>query len=60
MHEGMTDLVQLMSSLIDSSGKILVDGVFDDVREVTVDEEKLYDDIEFNLEDYKVSSRSVT
>lgn len=53
MHEGMTDLVQLMASLIDSSGKILVDGVFDDVREVTVDEEKLYDDIEFNLEDYK-------
>ena len=35
VHESMIDLVQLMSSLIDSQGKILVPGIMDDVAPVT-------------------------
>ena len=57
MHEGMTDLVHLMSSLVDTQGKILVDGVMKDVRTVTPEEESLYGDIEFNLEEYKEESK---
>ena len=43
-----------MSTLVDSSGKILVDGIMDDVKPVTKEEEALYDNIDFSLEDYKV------
>jgi hypothetical protein len=50
----MTDLVQLMATLVDSQGKILVDGIMDDVAPVTPEEEALYEQIEFNLEEYKV------
>jgi len=50
----MTDLVQLMATLVDSQGNILVDGIMDDVKPVTREEEALYEDIEFDLEDYKV------
>ena len=57
VHEGMTDLVQLMASLVDSSGKILVDGVMDDVAEVSEEESALYDSIEFDMEAYKEESK---
>ena len=52
VHEGMTDLVHLMASLVDSSGKILVDGVMKDVDPVTEEEKKIYEGIDFNLDDY--------
>ena len=53
VHEAMTDLVRLMGSLVDSSGKILVDGVMDDVAPVTPEEEALYAPIEFDTEEFK-------
>jgi nonspecific dipeptidase len=53
VHESMTDLVHLMSSLIDSSGKILVPGILDDVAPVTLEEDALYDGISFDCEAYK-------
>ena len=57
IHEGMTDLVHLMSSLVEpGTGKILVDGVYDDVLEMTEDESKLYTNIEFDVEEYKKES----
>jgi len=56
MHEGMVDLVHLMSSLVDSNGKILVEGVMDDVVEVTPEEEALYTDIDFDIEEFKKES----
>jgi nonspecific dipeptidase len=52
VHEAMTDLIAILATLVDSSGKILVDGVMDSVQEVTSEEEALYDDIDFNLEAY--------
>ena len=51
----MIDLVQLMSTLVDNKGNILVKGVMDDVVPLTKEEEELYEPIDFNLEDYKVS-----
>ena len=53
VHESMTDLIQLMSTLVNSQGKILVEGIMDTVKEVTNDEEELYKTIEFDLESYK-------
>ena len=52
VHEGMSDLIPLMASLVDNTGKILVDGVMKDVAPVTEDEKKIYEKIDFSLEDY--------
>jgi acetylornithine deacetylase/succinyl-diaminopimelate desuccinylase-like protein len=49
----MTDLVGLMGTLVDTNGKILVEGVMDDVAPVTPKEEALYESIEFSVEDFK-------
>ncbi|KAK3511792.1 hypothetical protein QTP70_023190 [Hemibagrus guttatus] len=52
VHEAMTDLITLMGSLVDKKGKILVPGMYDSVAELTEHEKKLYEKIEFDLEDY--------
>jgi nonspecific dipeptidase len=57
VHEAMTDLVRLMSTLVDTDGKILVEGIMDDVKPVTSEEEALYEAIEFNVEEYKDESK---
>jgi nonspecific dipeptidase len=57
IHESMTDLIKLLSTLVDSSGKILVDGVMDDVSEVTPEEEALYDALDFDIEAFKEEAR---
>lgn len=59
VHEAMTDLVQLMASLVDSSGKILVDGVMDSVKPVTPEESALYEPIAFDIEAYKKENKIV-
>ncbi|XP_005990781.1 beta-Ala-His dipeptidase [Latimeria chalumnae] len=53
VHEAMSDLIALLDSLSDSSGKILVPGISDAVAPLTDEEEKLYEGIEFNLEHFK-------
>lgn len=53
----MTDLIKLMSTLVDSNGKILVEGVMDSVKPVTKEEEALYDTIEFNVEEFKEENK---
>lgn len=53
VHEAMIDLVRLMGSLVDPDGKILVDGVMKDVAAVTEEEEKMYETIDFDPEEYK-------
>ena len=60
MHEAMTDVIKLMSTLVDSSGKILVEGVMDDVAPVTAEEEALYDTIDFNLDSFRKEVRPVS
>lgn len=53
VHEAMVDLMYLMSQLVDAQGKILVPGIMDQVKPVTPEEEALYKDIDFDVEDYK-------
>ncbi len=45
----MSDLVALMSSLVDSKGKLLVPGIYDKVATVTEEEAKLYEPIDFDM-----------
>lgn len=53
VHEAMTDLVQLMGSVVATSGKILVPGVYDDVDPLTEKEAAIYPTIDFDMENYK-------
>lgn len=53
VHEPMTDLVQLMASLVDSKGSILVPGVMDSVAPLTETERKLYEGVDFHLDSHK-------
>jgi acetylornithine deacetylase/succinyl-diaminopimelate desuccinylase-like protein len=57
VNEAMTDLVQLLASLIDSQGNILIDGIMDDVAPVTDDEVRMYRTIDFDLTEYKAENR---
>jgi cytosolic nonspecific dipeptidase len=61
VHEAMTDLIALMGTLVESStGKILVDGVMDDVRPVTADEEALYDVLDFDVQEFANENKIIT
>lgn len=42
----------LSGSLVDKKGKILIPGIYDAVAPVTEEEHKLYDKIDFDLEEY--------
>jgi hypothetical protein len=44
----MTDLVAIMSTLVDGQGRILIDGVYDDVAPLLPEEEQLYQRITFD------------
>ena len=46
-HEGMTDLIALLNTLVDSKGRILIPGIYDTVANLTEEERKLYDSIDF-------------
>jgi len=59
VHEAMTDVIHLMASLVNSQGSILVDGIMDDVKPVTPEEEALYDNIEFDVEEFKVCGNTL-
>uniref|UniRef100_A0A8D0CS64 Cytosolic non-specific dipeptidase n=1 Tax=Sander lucioperca TaxID=283035 RepID=A0A8D0CS64_SANLU len=53
VHEAMTDLIALMGSLLDNKGNILVPGLSDDVAPLTDEEKKLYEKIDFDLDEYR-------
>ncbi|NP_001357183.1 cytosolic non-specific dipeptidase isoform 3 [Homo sapiens] len=48
----MTDLILLMGSLVDKRGNILIPGINEAVAAVTEEEHKLYDDIDFDIEEF--------
>nr|XP_033790210.1 cytosolic non-specific dipeptidase [Geotrypetes seraphini] len=52
VHEAMTDLIALMGSLLDKKGKILIPGIYDTVASLLEEETALYDNIEFDLQEY--------
>lgn len=53
VHEAMTDLISIMASLVDVKGKILIPGVNDSVAPLTEEEQKLYEPIDFDPNEYK-------
>lgn len=55
VHEALGDLVYLMNGLVDANAKILVDGIYDHVDEISDAEQNSYHPIEFDVEDYKKS-----
>ena len=52
VSEAMTDLVNLMSSLVDNKGKILVPGIYDMVAPVSEDEKLVYPKLDFDPEHF--------
>jgi len=52
VHEAMTDLVHLMSRLVSTDGKILVPGIYHDVKAITDDERNAYTDLAFDCQEY--------
>ncbi|ELK11132.1 Beta-Ala-His dipeptidase [Pteropus alecto] len=57
LNEPMADLVALLGSLVDASGRILVPGIYDHVAPVTDKEREAYEAIDLDLEEYRSSSR---
>lgn len=53
VSEGLGDLIHLMNSLVDKDGNILVTGLLDDVEPITADEEKTYENIDFDVDVYR-------
>jgi Cys-Gly metallodipeptidase DUG1 len=49
-HEPMTDLVHIMSKLVDSKGKILIPGINEMVAPMTEEEKKLYGPIAYTMD----------
>lgn len=45
-------LTSCTGSLVDKRGKILVPGIYDSVAPLTAEEQKLYEKIDFDLDEY--------
>ncbi|XP_050177205.1 beta-Ala-His dipeptidase isoform X2 [Myiozetetes cayanensis] len=56
IHEPLMDLIALLDSLVDPTGRILIPGIYDSVAVLTEEERKLYESIEFDLEEHKNNS----
>lgn len=52
-NEGMADLVYLLNTLVDKNGRILVDGIYQDVAPLRDDEKDIYDKISFDVSEYR-------
>ncbi|XP_032691198.1 cytosolic non-specific dipeptidase [Odontomachus brunneus] len=53
VHEAMADLIYLMNSLVDVNGRILVDGIYDNVAKLTEVELSSYNDIDFDVDEFR-------
>ncbi|KFP88521.1 Beta-Ala-His dipeptidase, partial [Apaloderma vittatum] len=56
IHEPMMDLIALLDSLVDPTGRIQIPGIYDSIADLTEEERKLYESIEFDLEEHKKNS----
>ena len=55
IHEGMADLIYLLNTLVDVNGKILIDGIYDNVTKILEKEIESYKTIEFDVAEYRDS-----
>jgi Cys-Gly metallodipeptidase DUG1 len=60
VHEPMTDLIYLMSSLVKPDGTILIPGINDDVAPLNAKETALYEDLAFQMTDLHDAIGSLT
>lgn len=58
--EPMTDLVKVMSQLVDTKGKIMIPGIKEMIAPLTEEENKLYDAIDFSIDDLNAATGSET
>ncbi|XP_074942259.1 beta-Ala-His dipeptidase [Phalacrocorax aristotelis] len=56
IHEPLMDLIALLDSLVDATGRIQIPGIYDSVAALTEEEKKLYESIEFAVEEHKNNS----
>ncbi|XP_032550819.1 beta-Ala-His dipeptidase [Chiroxiphia lanceolata] len=56
IHEPLMDLIALLDSLVDPTGRIQIPGIYDSVAALREEERKLYKSIEFDLEEHKNNS----
>lgn len=49
----MSDVIYLLNTLVDKEGKILVEGVYNEVAPLKPEEAALYDKIEFDVNSYR-------
>ncbi|KAJ5114598.1 Zn-dependent exopeptidase [Penicillium alfredii] len=59
-HEPMTDLVNVLSKLVDSQGNILIPGIMDLVEPLTEEEKSLYGNISYTMDNLHESLGSET
>lgn len=52
-YEAMSDVIYLLNTLVDKEGKILVEGVYNEVAPLKPEEAQLYDKIEFDVNSYR-------
>ena len=45
----MTDLISIMSTLVDDQGRILIDGIYDEVAQLLPEEAEIYKRITFDV-----------
>ena len=55
VHEAMADLIYLLDTLVDVNGKILIDGIYDNVVKILKTEIDSYETIEFDVAEFKNS-----
>ncbi|KFO65921.1 Beta-Ala-His dipeptidase, partial [Corvus brachyrhynchos] len=55
IHEPLLDLIALLDSLVDSTGRIQIPGIYDSVAALMEEERKLYESIEFDLEEHRIN-----
>ena len=60
VHEPMTDLMKIMSSLVGADGKITVPGIYEQVAPLTDEEQRTYDVMDFSINDVDSATGSST
>ncbi|KAL3982612.1 Cys-Gly metallodipeptidase DUG1 [Acanthocheilonema viteae] len=53
IYEPMSDLIWIMSQLTDVDGSIMIESIMDLVAPVTDEEKKLYETLDFDMEEYR-------
>ncbi|KAJ7067201.1 hypothetical protein C8F01DRAFT_1120624, partial [Mycena amicta] len=56
VHEPMTDLISLMSRLVDTNGTILIPGVDDMVNAADAEERAIYEKLDFTIQDIEAGA----